>query len=293
MRSLLFGLFGALVFFPLLIPQTSHAFPLTSTKQWIRPYRVTIMAGAFDLNGIVALSNCSASYVKFKGASDDSPGLILTNGHCSGGMFGGMPQPGEVITNRPQRFTVSLLDQNGTRIASLRSEKILYATMTDTDVALLELTQTYRQIRAQTGVDPLAISDIKPNTGIAIEIPSGYWTRTYRCQIDGFVFKLNEAGWTMRDSVRYSETGCEVIGGTSGSPIVAAASGEVVAINNTGNEDGQMCTMNNPCEIDEQGNKKVQKGRGYGQQTYWFYSCLNAQKRLDLTVSGCVLPKPN
>ena len=275
-----------------LVPTLAQAFPITSTKPWVWPYEVEVERGVFNFNGITALSNCSASYVRFKGASEDSRALILTNGHCTGGFFGGMPKPGEVIHNRPQTFNVSLLDQNGRKIATLRAEKVVYGTMTLTDAALLELNQTYRQIKTQTGVDPLFMADYRANPGVAIEIPSGYWKRTYRCQLDGFVHELREGGYTMRDSVRYSATGCEVIGGTSGSPIVSTLTGEVIAINNTGNENGQSCTMNNPCEVDPQGNVTVIPGRGYGQQTYWFYSCLNRNGEFDLSVGGCVLPKP-
>lgn len=275
------------------MPSLAQAFPLTSTKPWIWPYSVEVNRGVFNFDAIAALSNCSASYVRFKGASDDNKGLILTNGHCTGGFFGGMPRPGQVIYNKPQRFSVRLLNRDGQSIMNLRSEKIVYATMTNTDVALLELTQTYREIKAASGVEPLLMADQRPNAGVGIDIPSGYWKRTYSCLIDGFVHELREGGYTMKDSVRYSATGCEVIGGTSGSPIVSVSTGEVVAINNTGNESGQSCTMNNPCEVDESGNISIIHGRGYGQQTYWLYSCLNAQHVFDLAVPGCAMPKPN
>ncbi len=96
----------------------------------------------------------------------------------------------------------------------------------------------------------------------------------------------------MKDSIRYSKKGCEVYGGTSGSPVIAKGERVVVGVNNTGNESGKLCTNNNPCEIDVNGNKKVLKGRGYAQQTYWVYSCLNEEFDIDLSKQGCNLPKP-
>ena len=96
----------------------------------------------------------------------------------------------------------------------------------------------------------------------------------------------------MKDSIRYSPTGCEVYGGTSGSPVIAKGERVVVGVNNTGNESGKECKMNNPCEIDESGNVTVIKGRGYAQQTYWFYSCLSMDFDIDLAKPGCELPKP-
>jgi hypothetical protein len=50
--------------------------------------------------------------------------------------------------------------------------------------------------------------------------------------------------------------------------------------------------VNNPCEVDKDGNVTYQKGIGYAQQTYWIYSCRNAAGKIDLTTPGCLLPKP-
>lgn len=269
------------------------AFPITSEKAWNPALSATILADGFTYNGITALSNCSGSFVKFKGASPDALGLILTNGHCTGGgvFGGGMPQPGEVFYRKAQSFSVSLLRQDGSRLAGLRATSIVYGTMTDTDLAILQLNQTYRQIETATGVQPLVIADQLPQPGTMIDIPSGYWKRTYSCQIESLVHVLKEGNWTFTNSIRYSPVGCEVIGGTSGSPILSPVTGEVIAINNTGNESGKTCTVNNPCEVDPSGNVTVIKGRGYGQQTYTLYSCLNAKAEFDLDTPGCVLPK--
>ncbi len=37
-----------------------------------------------------------------------------------------------------------------------------------------------------------------------------------------------------------------------------------------------MCTLNNPCEVDADGNTTATKGQSYGQETYWFTTCLDA-----------------
>ncbi|MEN0059976.1 MAG: hypothetical protein AAGB31_14140, partial [Bdellovibrio sp.] len=108
--------------------------------------------------------------------------------------------------------------------------------------------------------------------------------------VEAFVPQLKEAQWTMQHSIRYSRPGCEVIGGTSGSPVIRSGSRIVVGVNNTGNESGRNCTMNNPCEIDENGKMTAHKGYTYGQQTYWVYSCLNQYNEVDLQTPGCLLP---
>jgi hypothetical protein len=65
-----------------------------------------------------------------------------------------------------------------------------------------------------------------------------------------------------------------------------------VGINNTGNDDGARCTLNNPCEVDQNGNTTVHPGQSYGEETYWFTTCLSPSNAIDLSVRGCLLAKP-
>jgi len=73
--------------------------------------------------------------------------------------------------------------------------------------------------------------------------------------------------------------------------VIKAGTRTVIGVNNTINEDGETCTMNNPCEVDQNGNRSAHRGYGYGQETYWVYSCLNQYNEIDLSVAGCLLPK--
>jgi hypothetical protein len=50
--------------------------------------------------------------------------------------------------------------------------------------------------------------------------------------------------------------------------------------------------MNNPCEVDENGTVTVRPDQSYGQQTYWFTTCLTASNAIDLSKQGCLLAKP-
>lgn len=236
--------------------------------------------------GIVKLSNCSGSVVIFDGMSTAKKALVLTNGHCLGG---GFLKPNEVVVNRPLSRSMRVYDAK-MKLHPIRATKIVYATMTNTDAALYELDVTYDQLLAQSNIRPLLMADTRPLASTEFNIPSGYWDRNWACSIDGFVFRLLEANWIFTDSIRYSD-GCNTIGGTSGSPIVEKDTRVVIGINNTGNESGGRCTMNNPCEQDEAGRVVVITKRSYGQQTYQFYGCLDAEFNLDLRLSSCTLPK--
>ncbi|GAA3813561.1 trypsin-like serine peptidase [Streptomyces phyllanthi] len=260
---------------------------VTSTSATVG--RVTApSAQAVDFAGTVSLSNCSGSVVRMPASEDDDPALVMTNGHC---LESGFPEPGEVVVDQASSRTFGLLNSAGTRVATLRASKIAYGTMTDSDVALYQLTTTYAQIKSSYGISALTLNDTHPTAGTAIKVVSGYWKRIYSCNVDGFAYRLKEGDWTWKDSLRYTSA-CNTIGGTSGSPVVDDATGKVVAVNNTGNEDGERCTVNNPCEVDESGNVTVRQGINYAQETYQIPACFGLDNKLDLSRSGCVLPKP-
>ncbi|GAA3431898.1 S1 family peptidase [Kutzneria kofuensis] len=245
---------------------------------------------AVDFTGTVRLSNCSGSVVKPPSAGVNDPALVLSNGHC---YEGGFLDPGEVLVNRSSSRTFSLLSANGqSTVGTLRASKLAYATMTGTDVTLYQLTSTYAQIQAQYGIRPLTLSATHPTKGAAIRVVSGYWKKIYSCQVDAFVHELHEGDWVWQDSVRYTEPGCQVIGGTSGSPVIDASTGAVVAVNNTINEDGQRCTVNNPCEVDAGGNVTVHRNVGYAEETYLINTCVDTGNTINLDKAGCQLAKP-
>ena len=249
-----------------------------------------IEASGVDFSSTVALSNCSGSLVRFATSKDDDKALILTNGHC---FEGGFVKAGEAIANRDSKRTFNLLNRNASGyLGTLQAEKVVYATMTNTDVTLYRLTTTYQEIATSYGVQPLTIADQHPTQGSPIRIVSGYWRRIYSCTIDRFVNTLQEGNWTFRDSILFTQPGCNTIGGTSGSPLINADTHEVIGINNTANDGGKQCTVNNPCEIDAEGHVTATRGAAYGQETYQFNACWADGNQLDLNLPGCTLVKP-
>jgi V8-like Glu-specific endopeptidase len=240
----------------------------------------------FDFKGIVALSNCSGSIVRFDDSRSTDKAMVLSNGHCVG-----MIKPGTAIVDKPSRLSFTVLNENAGKLGRVNAEKIIYATLTKTDASLFLLKETFQDIESLYGIKPLTFARKAPAVGMSIEIISGYWKRGYSCQIETYVKNLQEAGWSWTDSLRYSRPGCETIGGTSGSPVIEAGTRTVVAVNNTGNESGELCTMNNPCEVGEDGKKTATKGYSYAQQTHWFYACRNGVGEFDVNQPECVLQK--
>lgn len=276
----------------ILFPISAFAFPVgeeRSLDDFSEILQVQPRAD-FDFNGIIALSNCSGSVIHFAGQPKDSKAYVLTNGHCTGGFFGGFPKPGEV-DYKQKSFRSFNAFVNVNKKVKVNATELTYATMTDTDAALYRLQQTYTQLEAK-GVYSFELAAEKATVEQDIHIVSGYWKEGFECSIENFIYELHEGDYVMKDSIRYSDPGCEVYGGTSGSPVIAKGERLVIGVNNTGNEDGKKCTMNNPCEVTPAGDISIIKGRGYAQQTYQFYSCIDENYDLDLSIEGCLLPKP-
>ncbi|WP_043265847.1 serine protease [Streptomyces sp. CT34] len=252
-------------------------------------HKPALRTKAVDFAGTVALDDCSGSIVKMPTSKESDPALVMTNGHC---LESGMPSAGQVIVDQPSSRSFTVLDKSAGELGQIQATKVTYATMTNTDVTLYQTGSTYAEIAQKYGVKPLELATDHPAKGAGITVVSGYWKKTYTCSIDGFVPTLKEGDWSWKDSVRYTPE-CKTIGGTSGSPVVDNKTGKVAAINNTGNENGERCTENNPCEVDDQGNVTVHKGTNYAEETYGIPKCFGAGNKLDLNAAGCTLPKPS
>jgi hypothetical protein len=275
----------SLIFLLSLLPVMAHALPVLHLEA---VELEEALDRQYDFEGIIKLSNCSGALVTFSGMPSSARALVMTNGHCIDKPGGGFLAPGETWINRNIRRTMWVFDRRKEQ-HPVEATRILYATMTRTDLAFYELSETFEELEARLEVKPLLLSPKRPMAGLPIEIISGYWERGYACQIDGFVPELRESSWRWFDSIRYTPE-CDTVGGTSGSPILAAGEKLVVGINNTSNRSGLQCQMNNPCEVDQNGTVTSRRGVRYGQQTYDAYTCLTPDFRFDFKRPGCALP---
>lgn len=284
--------FLAFLFVLTAITTNAYALPLAdeSTQSYALQIELPSELVSLDYNfeGIVKLDNCSGSLVRYETSKETDQAMVLTNGHCLS-LGNGFLKPNEIVYNQATHRSFGLYNSKAVIAGRVDATHVIYGTMTGTDMALYRLKQTYSEIYTAYGVQPLVLDSKKTTPAKPIEILSGYWKRGYACTVDKFVGKILEDAWTFQDSIKYSQPGCETIPGTSGSPIIDSSTRKVVGVNNTGNDDGELCTMNNPCEVDENGEKKAYQGASYGQQTYWVYSCLTENNEINLLKEGCKL----
>jgi hypothetical protein len=212
----------------------------------------------------------------------------MTNGHCLDPLGLSMLAPGEVRINRAASRRITLNGKSSSLI--VKTQRLLYATMTMTDMAIYELAVSYERLHTKYGIVPFVMATFGPQPGTPIDIPSAYRKKTYHCSVEEVLAGLREGGRKFEGSLRY-DPHCGTINGTSGSPLVLADGRTVVGINNTVNNNGQLCTNNNPCEVNAEGATSAIRKRGYGQQTALIYECLNDEFDFDLTVEACRLPR--
>lgn len=203
--------------------------------------------------GIGGMMGCSVSLIDT--GKPDQPAQVITNGHCVGRI-----PPGENWVNVKKVKEVTFLSPTERQPVSFSTKQILWATMTGTDLALVELDVLLKDLFT-FGIQPLKISN---RSEVPQNVQMIYFDkkpRSMSCAITDQVSILKESRWEWKNVYRHT---CQTWGGTSGSPLINSQ-GEIVSLHNTQNENGQKCTENNPCEVDSEGRESVIPGQAYGQ----------------------------
>ncbi|SOD62877.1 Trypsin-like peptidase domain-containing protein [Streptomyces zhaozhouensis] len=237
-----------------------------------------------DVEGSVDLEGCAGSVVRTSASGPRDPALVLTNGHC---VQGERPEPGTAIVDQPADRGVSIADRQGYPQTTAHAERLVYATMTGTDIALYRLDKTYGQLEAE-GARIFRLTSTPVRAGDPLTVAS--LGARHHCTAEAVVPHLREGGYQQNDSIRYAGgEDCFPGYGDSGSALLAPDGTTVVGIHNTHNAEGEQCTDNNPCEVDRNGEVTSTRGRAYGQQVHTITACLAEGSQLDLSRQGCAL----
>jgi len=237
-----------------------------------------------NVEGAAELNGCVGSVVRTPASRPRDPALMLTNGHC---VQGQRPEPGTALVDQPADREVPIADRQGYPQATARANRLVYATMTGTDIALYRLDKTYAQLRAE-GAKMFRLSSHPVSAGDPLTL--AFTSHRMSCTAEAVVPHLREGGYQQDDSIRYATSeGCEPQHGSSGSALLAPDGTTVVGIHNTHNVAGEQCTDDNPCEVGPDGEVTSVQGRGYGQQVHLIVDCLDRGSKLDLSRQGCAL----
>ncbi len=240
--------------------------------------------------GSADFSNCSGFLLRPQARELSKKAWVLTNGHCVTNWLGRMQlKPGQAFGPRSAGRDVALVTRAGVKTA-FRTQRLIYATMTGTDLAVYELAESYQQLE-RMGISAFELTTEAPVDGLKVTLFSAHKDRSFSCAIDAVLAGLREGGFEFKDSLRLTDE-CQQSNGTSGSPMVISGTRQVVAINNSYNKQGRACTDHNPCEIDEDGDVSVFHGARYAQQVLPLASCLQ-QGELELGLAGCQLTRPS
>lgn len=267
---------------------------------------------AVDLRASVVLENADGAYDSYRAIgrlnSDDTctavliapgdnpaaPATIVTNGRCVGA-FGA----NEAFTDREVAdWTVqfnNFIDTVDAQV-ELPVQRIVYATTSGTDVALLELGATVQEL-ADAGIMPLALAatDAEPGKRVVAismaldeESAESSFLRATTCTLDDQT-DLLEFVWQWHDAWRNDCS--DMTHENAGSPLLDVEDNSVVALSSTttaGSDQGD-CYLDRPCEIGADG-VMVREDTNYAVSVAGLAACFSADGVFDVTLDACPLP---
>jgi Trypsin-like peptidase domain len=232
----------------------------------------------------------------------NAPAYVLTNGHCQG-KAGKLPDDREIMVDRSTKtqFTVNYFHDFKPDRLTVSVKRLVYGTMKNNDIAILELNITQRQLR-KAGINALQIAPKPPVLGeplIVVGIPSEgvkderNYLHAVTCQV-GELANVKEDIYNWQQSIRHK---CSIVGGMSGSPMISLKTRQVVGIINTGVNDNAakqpQCSLNRPCEVGKQGFVQTFPQENYGQLVDRIPACFDRRGIFDLDRPTCQLERPS
>ncbi|MBS1959128.1 MAG: trypsin-like peptidase domain-containing protein [Bdellovibrionales bacterium] len=234
-------------------------------------------------DGIAKLPGCSGALITLTN-DPNAKALILTNGHCTNSSM----HSGTYISDTPVADvrSAAIYTSKGTTV-SARLLKVVYATLTKTDISIYETDTSYAELAAKDA-HPFQLAQKSSVAGDALTLISGYWAQEQSCSIAAVIPELREEP-NLDTFNAYRYTTCKSTPGWSGTPMIAKNTRTIIGINNTHYSGGTPCSEDNPCEVDSTGRISVgPNGTSYGQQTALIWSCV-VNGRFNVNNTGCAL----
>jgi V8-like Glu-specific endopeptidase len=196
-------------------------------------------------------STCTATYIEVPSQSLDSPAYILTNGHCVIDFY----EDNSIYIDKPISAQVIFKNIFGVpedQQKTFSIKKVAYSTMKGTDIAIVELDHTNRELQA-AGIMPLKLATQIPSKGTVVNAfgyPLFFETvnmRGSKGQL-GATSLIAEFFWLWKDF--YAVNMKDIASGSSGSPVFEDLSKGIWGMINTTTIGAKgTCELGAPCEF--------------------------------------------
>lgn len=246
---------------------------------------------------------CSAAVFIMPGMTDRRKALLLTNGHCIN--IGGAKWPGGGTHLRSDEILVNheigerdpyyaLIYHSFAKTPNLyRANKIVFASISIMDVAVLELNVTYSEIK-RLGFTVRHLTKHLPVNYTILQFTSHYRFQSIDCVVDRIAPLVEEAGYRLRNILKMKPGRiCRALPGSSGTAGIPEGSAIIAAILNTESVGiGGKCELDEPCEKDQRTGEIITgpQPQAYAIPTAPLYNCYDLKlAKFDLNRRGCVL----
>jgi len=245
-------------------------------------------------NVSVLSGDCSGTLFKMPGMNVHQKALILTNGHCIGfgkACEGHCPDSGELFIDHQVNGNVIVHKDNTEINEHVGYKKVLFATMTGVDIAIIELDVNYLSLQKK-GYKIYSLARELPTLNMMLQFKSYNRNILSKCVVDKAVSFLKEDIWIWNNSYRMkADSQCQFIHGQSGTAGIASNNEFIYALAQTGYlGDNEPCSWDSPCELNPlTGNiNMAEKGQGYAVPVALLYECYNKNsKKFNFNLSSC------
>ena len=264
-------------------------------------FHLIIIATHAYSNVRVTSRGCSGVVFEMPGMTENHKALILTNGHCMGfGSYMGVyPNDGEFYINYLSSNSVVIKKNGQDQGKRFPYQKVLFATMTVTDLAVIELESTYRQLRKE-GYTVYAIAQEEAQSGMIIEFNSYNQKAHNVCEVEKIVPILKLGPWTWNNSIRMkTNPQCRYSYGQSGTAGIEQNSGLIYGLVQTMYDGDRPNSLGNPYEVHykEDGSSESLTGAAfqpYATPTNILYRCYDeSHAKFDFELCLAILSDPN
>ena len=250
-------------------------------------------------SGIGRFGSCTASLLEAGTVTnEETPAYVLTNGHCIRYQGGLLPGEGKFFNLESTRSMIFGYYHDSESLSRLNYEadSVLYASMDETDIALIKLKGVTLEELKSLGLETYQISSKIPAINTAVEnigLPASGLSqvilRWSRCLLEEQL-SLREGVYRFTNSYALK---CNVLGGSSGSAVFDEETKEIVGLINTtvndSSEGSSDCSLNRPCEVNEDEEVQVNTMRNYMQPTKYLSGCFTENGVFDKDLDSCSL----